>query len=157
MRHHNKIILAERRKQDEKGWKKNICNFSPPPPPSLSLSFFPSSLVSLFWGDPLGGGLKPPKPSPWVRRCVRYPKKGIERLNEPICQSSRGTLMALGKQLEIDARTAIHACPWQNSYPSIIHPLIQISLLMHYHQVRDPVRSGGYDLQRVLNLYPSEW
>ena len=70
MRHHNKIILAERRKQFQwhkmkRAGKNTFATFLlPPPPPSLSLSFFPSSLVSLFFADPLGGAQAPQAPPP---------------------------------------------------------------------------------------------
>ena len=67
MRHHNKIILAERitkfqwHKMKRAG-KKHLQLFSSPP---LSLLFFLLLFVP-FFGDPLagGGGLNPPKPPP---------------------------------------------------------------------------------------------
>ena len=68
MRHHNKIILAERRKtfqwhKMKRAGKKTFATFLLPP---LSLSpFFPSSFCPFFSGTLLGGGgLKPPKPPP---------------------------------------------------------------------------------------------
>ena len=67
MRHHNKIILAERRKKFQwhkmkRAGKKHLQLFSSPPPLSLSPCIL---LVVPFFGDPLGGGgLKPPHAAP---------------------------------------------------------------------------------------------
>ena len=74
MRHHNKIILAERRKKLQwhkmkRAGKKTFATFLPPP----SLSPFCPSFCPFFsgtlWG---GGGSSPQAPHPWVRSCSEH-------------------------------------------------------------------------------------
>ena len=90
MRHHNKIILAERRKRFQwhkmKRAGKNMCNFSPL---ALSLSpFFLLLFVPFFSGTLLGGGgLKPPQAPPPPLGCAPVP--GCKTF--PSCATSTGT------------------------------------------------------------------